>query len=167
MWPLSGAVLLCAALAVPARAEPATAPARTLAGWVEEGFIGEPAIKVRVKLDTGARTSSIHAAQFREYEKDGARRVSFTLTNNEGAELTIDRPVLRTATIRRAGTELQERPVIELRICVAGVTAEAEFTMADRSDLTYPVLVGRSFLAEKILVDPARTFIASDRCGKP
>ena len=92
-------------------------------------------------------------------------RVSFTLVNNEGQELKIDAPVIRTASIRRAGAELRERPVIRLTLCVAGITADTEFTMADRSDLRYPVLVGRSFLAGKILVDAAHTFQAAARCA--
>ena len=135
-----------------------------VAGWVEDGWIGTPPIKLKVKLDTGAKTSSIHDAQYREYERDGRPQVSFTLVNNEGKELKIDAPVVRTASIRRAGAELRERPVIRLALCVAGVTAETEFTMADRSDLRYPVLVGRAFLAGKVLVDAARTFQASARC---
>lgn len=138
----------------------------TVAGWVETGWIGEPPIKVKVKLDTGARTSSIHAAQVRDYEKGGKRYVSFSLTNNEGAILKLDSEVVRTATIRRAGTELQERPVIRLKICIAGQSRETEFTMADRSDLTYPVLVGRSFLAGNIVVDSSRTFLSADTCTK-
>ncbi|MEM8744492.1 MAG: RimK/LysX family protein [Pseudomonadota bacterium] len=144
--------------------EPAKAGDVAVAGWVEDGWIGMPPIKLKVKLDTGAKTSSIHAAQYREYERDGKPHVSFTLVNNEGGELKIDAPVIRTASIRRAGAELRERPVIRLSLCVAGVTAETEFTMADRSDLRYPVLVGRSFLAGRILVDAARTFQASTRC---
>lgn len=158
--------LLCAAQ-YPARVsgeERAPNIAPVVAGWVETAFLGDPALKLKVKLDTGAKTSSIHAAQYRAYEKDGIRRVSFVLTNNEGGELTIDTPVVRTAFIRRAGVEKRDRPVIRLRLCIAGVTRETEFTMADRSELSYPVLVGRSFLAGNLLVDPARTFIASGLC---
>lgn len=163
------AVLLCAAVySIRAYAEErALKAAPVVAGWVETGWLGEPPLKVKVKLDTGAKTSSIHAAQYRAYERDGIRRVSFKLTNNDGGELSVDRPVVRTTTIRRAGVEKHDRPVIRLKICVAGVTSETEFTMADRSELTYPVLVGRSFLAERLLVDPARTFLASDKCEKP
>ncbi len=137
---------------------------RVVAGWVEDGWIGTPPIRVKVKLDTGAKTSSIHAAEFREYLRDGEPHVSFTLVNNEGQQLRIDQPVVRTVSIRRAGAELSARPVIRLNVCVAGVTAQVEFSMADRSDLQYPVLIGRTFLAGRFLVDPERTFRASGRC---
>ncbi|MDA7949111.1 MAG: RimK/LysX family protein [Hyphomicrobiaceae bacterium] len=135
-----------------------------VAGWVEDGWIGTPPIRVKVKLDTGAKISSIHAAQYRDYMRDGIRRVSFTLVNNEGQELKIDEPVVRTASIRRGGVELRERPVIRLKFCVAGLASEAEFSMADRSDLSYPVVLGRAFLAGRFLVDSARTFQASVSC---
>jgi len=136
-----------------------------VAGWVENGWLGEPPVKVKVKLDTGAKMSSIHAAQYREYVRDGMPRVSFTLVNNQGRELKIDQPVVRTESIAGTGPDFSERPVIRLKLCIAGVTSEVEFIMAERSDLQYPVLVGRSFLAGKILVDSARTFRASGRCG--
>ena len=163
---LSGLCLIGSThLPAPAQAnEPAKVGDLAVAGWVEDGWIGAPPIKVKVKLDTGAKTSSIHAAQYREYERDGKPHVSFTLINNAGQEVKIDEPVVRTVSIRRAGTEQSERPVIRLTLCVAGVTAESEFSMADRSDLRYPVLLGRSFLAGKILVDAARTFQASALC---
>lgn len=135
-----------------------------VAGWVENGWLGDPPVRFKVKLDTGAKTSSIHAAQYREYVRDGTQRVSFTLVNNQGRELKIDTPVLRTASIRRAGSERSDRPVIRLKLCIAGVASPVEFTMADRSELQYPVLIGRSFLAGKILVDSARTFQASKTC---
>lgn len=153
------------ALALTGAADARDAEKLAVAGWVEEGWLGEPPMKVKVKLDTGARTSSIHAAQFRDYEKDGKRRVSFTLTNNDGVERTIDAEVVRIASIRRAGAELQQRPVIRLKLCIAGVTRETEFTMADRSELTYPVLAGRSFLAGRFLVDPDRTYRAAGTCA--
>ncbi len=160
MWPVMSASAL--ASDQPEGAE--NGPPPVVAGWVEDGWIGTPPIKVRVKLDTGAKTSSIHAAEFREYLRDGKPHVSFTLVNNEGKELRIDQPVIRTASIRRAGAELSERPVIRLDVCVAGVVSQVEFSMADRSELRYPVLIGRTFLAGRILVDSARTFRASGRC---
>ena len=137
-----------------------------IAGWVENGWIGSPPIKVKVKLDTGARNSSISAPQYREFEKNGRPYVSFTLINNEGREVDIERPVKRMATVRSAGAGKSARPVVMLKICVAGVTSEVEFTMADRTKMRYPILIGRSFLAEKLLVDSARTFLASGLCQK-
>lgn len=139
-------------------------PGEIIAGWVENGWIGEPPIKIKVKLDTGARNSSINAPAYREFSRDGQQFVSFILSNNEGAEVSIEKPVTRSARIRRSGVATKERPVIMLKVCVAGVTSEVEFTLADRSEMNYPILIGRSFLAEKILVDSSRTFMASKYC---
>jgi hypothetical protein len=166
-------VLMLACLAVLADAaggvcDDASPPAaaRTVAGWVETGWIGEPAIAVRMKLDTGARTSSINAPRFVEYDKDGTRYVRFSLVLEDGRSVDIDRPVERMATIRRAGTDTQARPVIRLKLCVAGFAGEADFTLADRADMTYPVLVGRAFLAGRLVVDPGRTLLAPGFCNR-
>ena len=102
-----------------------------VAGWIEDGWVGQPPVKFRVKLDTGAKTSSINAPGYREFTKVGKRYVAFTLANKDGRELTVEQPVLRVATIRRAGVAKRTRPVIRLKLCVAGVTSEVEFSLAD------------------------------------
>lgn len=144
---------------------PALAANMVIAGWVENGWIGEPPVKVQVKLDSGAATSSINAPHYRSYRHAGKMHVSFALTGADGQAVNIERPVERMVVIRRAGTVTQERPVIRLQICVAGVTSDAEFTLSDRSAMTYPVLVGRSFLAGRILVDSGKMILAPDLCA--
>jgi len=138
-----------------------------VAGWIENSWIGEPPTKVKAKLDTGAKSSSINAPHYREFKQAGQRYVSFELTNGSERVIAVTRPVVRTVTIRRAGVGKRKRPVIKLIVCVAGVTAEAEFTLADRSEMTYQVLIGRNFLANKVLVDSGRTFLNSRLCIKP
>lgn len=145
-------------------ATPAGPRPMTIAGWVEFGWLGNPPIRVKAKLDTGARTSSINAPVYREYVQDGKRLVSFQMINGTGHETDITAPLVRHARIRRAGTDIQERPVVRLNVCVAGVTSEVEFTITDRSGLNYLVLIGRSFLKDNILVDSGRTFLGSGLC---
>lgn len=160
LFAAAAASLLLASGAV----QPAAASDKAVAGWVEDAWIGSPPIRIKAKLDTGADNSSINAPVYREFEKDGRRFVSFKLINNSGEERDIEKPVERVATVKRSGSASKERPVILLHVCVGGVTSEVEFTMADRSALNYPVLIGRSFLAGKLLVDSGRTFIAPSGC---
>ncbi len=143
----------------------ASAKQPVIVGWVENGWIGEPAIRFRVKLDSGAKTSSISAPAYRPFNQGGIDYVRFTLANRDGGTIDIERPVIRRVTIRRAGAPQQTRPVIRLKLCLAGRRSETEFTLVDRSDMTYPVLIGRSFLSGRILIDPGKTFLASGRCG--
>lgn len=138
-----------------------------MAGWVEVGWISEPSVKVTAKLDTGAETSSINAPRYREFDNGGQRYVSFEFVDNDGDELVIKAPVVRIARIRRAGVGKRDRLVIRLKVCVAGVTREAEFTLADRSGLAYPVLIGRNILAGSIHVDSGNKLLWSGGCAKP
>ena len=144
-------------------------PASTepIAGWAEWATVqhGGRALRIRAKLDTGARSSSINAVGYRTYFRAKDLWVAFELTNSAGNTVTIEAPRKRIARIRRAGTPDVDRPVIELRLCVAGKTAMVEFTLADRSGLIYPVLIGRSFLSNRLLVDSGRKFITADACG--
>lgn len=168
--PLGRATIAAAALLIssftvlPLRAE---APAAAVvAGWVERVFIRAQGewVSLKAKLDTGARTSSLDAPGYRVFDKDGAAWVSFELANGKGEPVAVSVPVTRTVQIRRAGAGVDERPVIELEVCLGGVRGRVEFTLADRSAMTYPVLVGRRFLAGRVLVDPGRTFLAAAVC---
>lgn len=135
-----------------------------VAGWVEYGWLGDPPIRVKVKLDTGAQNSSINAPSYREFEREGLTYASFPLVNGSGHETSIEAPIVRHARIRRAGVGVHERPVVLMKICVAGVTSEVEFTLADRTGLNYLILIGRTFLAKQILVDSANTFVTTGMC---
>ncbi|GAB4227440.1 MAG: ATP-dependent zinc protease [Methyloligellaceae bacterium] len=140
------------------------APVPHIVGWVETAWLPEPGIALEAKLDTGADTSSLHAPALERFQRAGVPWVRFTLTGNDGARHVIEKPVLRVARIRRAGTRIAERPVVLLRLCVAGITQETEFTLSDRSRLDYPLLVGRKFLGAGLAVSSSQTHAAAGRC---
>jgi hypothetical protein len=143
----------------------ANAGGKSIAGWVEHAWLNGNQISVHAKLDTGAKSSSISAADYEKFMRDGRDWVRFSIVNAKGKTLEIARPVERVARVRRAGTATEERPVILLKVCVAGYMEEAEFTLADRSSMNYQILIGREFLKDRILVDSARSFIASGECN--
>ena len=160
----AAAVLAWQAATAPLRAEAPAAP--VVAGWVERVAIRAEGrwVSLKAKLDTGARTSSLDAPGYRSFERDGAAWVAFDLDDGDGGPHAVAVPVKRMVRIRRAEAEVDERPVIELEICLGGLRGVAEFTLADRSGMAYPVLVGRRFLAGRVLVDPGRTFVSRHRC---
>ncbi len=166
--PLAWLILSLASglIAAPAAAAPDAVNGLSVAGWIERVWLQEDGkrVSVRAKLDTGAKSSSINAPQYREFKRGGKTWLSFAVTNNKGQTIEIEAPLLRIARIRRAGVKVRERPVVELGICVGGHHGVTEFTLADRSDLNYPVLIGRRFLKDRILVDSGRSFSASGLC---
>ena len=116
---------------------------------------------VEAKVDTGAYTSAIHCTNI-HLETDGQQRpvlvVQLLDPGHEGADghpLAFPDFVLRD--IRSSNGEVQERYVIRAAVQLYGEHFEAEFSLSDRSDMKYPVLLGRSLLRQgRFVVDVAR-----------
>lgn len=120
---------------------------------------------LEAKVDTGARTSSIHCADVRveAEDDDGTRAISFTLLDPEHPVYNGRRFRARrvgTRIVRSSNGEEQERHVIEAEVVIAGRSIRTEFTLADREAMHYPVLLGRRLLRNNFLVDVARRRVA-------
>lgn len=154
------ALVLSLALPDALRAEP------VVAGWIERVSLPDQNLTFEAKLDTGADTSSVNARNVRIDPGRGRPRVRFELTDDAGRTVPVEVPLVRQVRIRRAGAPTESRPVVQLRVCVAGQTVDTEFTVADRGGLSTQMLIGRSLMAGRLLIDPARERVASDRCGR-
>ena len=143
-------------------------PARVIAGWVEKVRINGHDFEVKAKLDTGARTSSIHAKDIKSFKKDGVRWVKFTLvlTDNKDNkhEIPIEKPRSRRTNIKNHDGEHDKRHVVDFEICFNGRTYTTEFTLADRREYIYDVLLGRQFLKKTAIVDPKQIFLTTAKC---
>lgn len=120
---------------------------------------------LEAKVDTGARTSSIHCADVRveDEDTDGRRVISFTLLDPEHPDYNGRRfraTGVDTRIVRSSNGEEQERHVIEADVVIAGRTIRTKFTLADREAMNYPVLLGRRLLRNNFLVDVARKRVA-------
>ena len=112
---------------------------------------------VPAKVDTGADSSSVWASDIRE-EADG---LHFTLFGEAspyytGAELTVPNGHYRQQKVVSSTGGREKRYVVELEVTAEGQTVQADFSLADRLTLSYPVLLGCSFLANRFLVDCAK-----------
>jgi hypothetical protein len=134
------------------------------AGWVENVSIFPGNLKIKAKLDTGARNSSLNAKHIEEFERDGAKWVRFELKNWKGRTLSFETRVIRMATIKQHETQSATRPVIRLGICLGNVYKEVEVNLQDRSKFNYQLLIGRSYLRNSILVDSSATFTVEPNC---
>jgi hypothetical protein len=148
----------------------AAAPGKVTAGWLETIYLTElPDSETKAKLDTGAETSSINAHNIADITRDGRPWVRFELDlkDRQGKvrTLTLDRPRLRNVLIKERDGKPGRRPVVTLEICFSGNLYQAEFTLADRSEFNYPVLLGRRFLAGVAVVDPQSTYLTQPDCS--
>lgn len=133
-------------------------------GHVEDVLLMPGRIQASARLDTGARTSSLHARDIEPFEKNGEKWVRFHFDDHDGGLHPFSLPLKDEITVTQAsGT--QTRYVVKLGLCVGEHYSETKFTLTDRSQLTYPILVGRRFLAEGLLVSSEHDFTASPECA--
>jgi len=154
--------LLCATLSASAGAKDAD----VVAGYLEKVWLGDGDIAFEAKLDTGAKSSSLNAARAETFQRNKKTWVRINLTNRWNQSYQLERPVKKTVRIRRAGAPKTRRFIIDLKLCVGGHTAVTEVSLADRTGQSYQLLIGRKFLAGRILVDSGQQFIVSKLCGK-
>ncbi len=165
---LAGAPLII--IACLAGAAPAAAGPRTL-GWLEWAWLEPGHVRIKAKLDTGARTSSIDAADIEPFERDGEPWVRFRVPlasrpddSDHGEDLVYERRVLREVRVKDHLHASHVRYVVRLRLCVGGLAFFTPVTLADRSRFNYPLLLGRLALQGRYTVDAARKFTADHSC---
>lgn len=159
-------LLLLACLSLSGAARAASAPA--VYGWIEKGLIMPSGVAVKMKLDTGALTSSMDARDLHHFKRDGKPWVRFTLqvtdaNTDRQVRQTLERPVEHMVTVRGAGG-MEQRPTVTMAICLGDKVYEEWFTLRDRSKMIYPVLLGRRLLADLGAVDSSRTFTVQPGC---
>jgi hypothetical protein len=145
-----------------------TNPGKVIAGWVEKISLVEQPLTLKAKLDTGAKTSSIYAINIVQFKREGERWVKFDLVlediNDKQHTIHLEKPKSRRVRIKNNDGDHDPRAVVELEICFDGRRHVTEFTLADRSEYIYGVLLGREFLQGLAVVDPERTFLTQANC---
>jgi hypothetical protein len=135
-----------------------------VAGWIETVTFPDYGIMLDAKLDTGADSSSLNVTGLDRFKRNGKTWYRFTLTGEHGKIATIEQQTNRVARIMRAEVKDTRRPIVRLKICLAGQVAETDFTLTDRSDRRTSLLIGRRFLAGRILVDSGRKHLFPQHC---
>ncbi len=131
---------------------------KLVVGDVEDVRFENIDIVLRARIDTGASTSSLDARDIGSFERDGDRWVRFTVLDPDSGEpIVLERPRSRRVRILQAtADEPERRPVVELRVTLGDNTQTAEFTLSNRSNLEYPVLIGRNILRDLMVVDVSK-----------
>lgn len=139
----------------------------TRTGWREWVSLPDLGVDwIKAKIDTGARTSSLHAFDL-EHEREGGERVArFTVRpwqGNEDDPVPATCPVLDEREVRSSSGHAETRIVVGLRIRLVGRSVPAEVTLSRRDEMDFRMLVGREALAQGFLVDPAASYVG----GRP
>ncbi len=112
------------------------------------------------RVDTGAATSSLDADGLKIFSKNGKKWVRFRIVDKYKSSEEIVLPVKRWVRIKQASNEEgSRRPVIETWVKIGERVDKTEFTLADRSHLSFPVLLGRSYIKTNALVDVSRHYV--------
>lgn len=139
----------------------------TIIGEAEHVFFVAEKIRMKARIDTGAETSSLGVINQRPFERDGKKWIAFAVQDRDSNKLTeFEEPVVRIASIKRHGAEDQKRPVVKLKVKLGKIDMIREFTLADRTKYTFPVLIGRNVLSGKYLVDVNRKYTSDNSGGK-
>ncbi|MCF7203068.1 ATP-dependent zinc protease [Pseudomonas sp. JM10B5a] len=151
----------------PAAFSAAQNPAKVF-GWVEEGILLPEKVSVKIKLDTGALTSSMDAKDLEHFEKDGEKWVRFNVEVKDSdtgkmVSIPFERRVERSVKVRGAGGA-ERRPVVKLKMCIGDQVYNEEFSLKNRGKMLYPVLIGRRTLEHLGAVDVSRTFTTEPKC---
>lgn len=138
--------------------EKPVAQGKAILGRVEYVWVEDSEVYLKARVDTGAKSSSLHAENIQRFERNGEKWVRFVIALDD-QRIKMEAPVERSVKIRQAGMdELDRRPVVKLTIQLGELKEETEFTLDDRSEMLYPLLLGRSFLQDIALVDVAKKF---------
>lgn len=142
-------------------------PPPRIVGWRE--WVGLPGLGVdwlKAKIDTGAHTSSLHAYETEEFQRDGTAWVRFDihpLQRSAREVVTVELPLHDRRRVRSSNGVTQDRFVVQLDIRLLDQVIRAEVTLTRRDAMGYRMLIGREALSQGFMVDSAASYLG----GRP
>ncbi len=135
----------------------------TIVGWREWVCLPELGIKtIKAKVDTGARTSSLHAEDIEIRRRGGKQVVRFVvhpIQRNRSQTIVATAPLIDERAVRSSSGHHQLRPVIETPIRLGGHVWPVEITLTSRDVMGFRMLLGRQAIRRHAVVDPGRSFL--------
>jgi hypothetical protein len=140
---------------------------RTRVGWRE--WVGFPDLgigRIKAKIDTGARSSTLHAFDIQAFERDGEDWVRFKVhprQRNDDFEVVCEAPLVDEREVKSSTGTVTERPVVLTDIEWMGERWEIELTLVNRDRMGFRCLVGRQAMRKRWIVDPAKSYVGGKR----
>ena len=132
---------------------------KLLIGEIEKVLLVKEKVDMKARIDSGAVTSSVGVYNLKNFERDGDKWVRFSLNNDESAQ-TYEYPVYDTVSIKQTSELSEERIEIKIDIKIGTSTYKNQvFNLTDRSHLDFQLLIGRSFLRDRAIIDVGSKFL--------
>ncbi len=138
-----------------------------LLGWREWAALPDLHIgQIKAKIDTGARSSALHAFSIEPYRKGGQRWVMFAVhpkQRNNSVMIECHAPIKDRRIVSDSGGHRQWRYVIETPLILGQTLINAEMTLTNRDSMLFRLLIGRTALNRRFLIDSNASYLQ----GKP
>jgi hypothetical protein len=146
---------------------PSRRPETTTLGWREWIALPDWGIEhLKAKIDTGARTSSLHAFGLEWFDRGGNPWVRFEihpLQRSVASSTVAEAAVIATRDVKSSSGDIEHRPVVHTTLVIAGRPVVAELTLTRRDEMGFRMLVGREALRNRFVVDPGVSYLG----GRP
>ena len=147
-----------------------SATGMSVIGWREWMSLPELGIEhIKVKVDTGARTSALHAFYVEPFKHQGKLWVRFRVhpqQRDSGTVAECEAQVKDQRMVTDSGGHREHRYIIETTLSLGAMQWQAEVTLTDRDSMNFRMLLGRTALDGKYLVDPAASYVIGKKPGK-
>jgi hypothetical protein len=136
---------------------------KTMLGWREWVSLPEFGIaQIKAKIDTGARSSALHAETIEPYMKGGEHWLMFTVApiqKQNDSLIECHAPIKDYRLVSDSGGHKQRRYVIETQILFGGQAIRAEITLTNRDSMRFRMLLGRTAVNRHFLIDPSASYL--------
>lgn len=137
----------------------------SIIGWRERVALPNLGIsQIKAKIDTGARSSALHAFDVETFSRDGKTRVRFKVhpyQRDNHRTVCAEAELIDQRQVRNSGGHAQLRPVIQTMVELNGERWLIELTLTNRDVMGFRMLLGRQAVRKRFLVDAGRSFVQS------
>jgi hypothetical protein len=138
---------------------------RPLIGWREWLILPDLGISaIKAKIDTGARSSALHAIHIQPFDREGRTWLRFQVhpvQRDSDRTITAEAPLLEERLVRNSGGHAERRPVIQTHVVLNGDRWPIDLTLTNRDVMGFRMLLGRQAVHSRFWIDPSRSFLQS------